>query len=548
MADWQTSGSRTIELTSGGTVDLGLAKLHPSPYNFQIIEKGGKINMPSPLYSNINFWKNFGATGKITRSYENIDPVKPFPLIKYQDTYWGLGLYLIEYSTIPEDYSLMFIKYHYDNNNLVVDHRYGNIAINIYDYASSTLTNWYTLANVQENYNTQGVLSSTTIVLQFPVRYYDDEVKNYKYHSYESIPVGESYSNITSQLFFELEIGGEVLDPNDLPIAPTNSQTGGGGGSLSIHSDPIGIPTLPNISALGTGLLSMYKPTVNQIQALGGYLWSNDILDELDKMWSDPLELIISLGIIPFNVASGGTKTVKLGALSTGVSMSTITNQYIQIDCGTLNLAEYYANALDYSPYTSVSIFCPYCGVVELNIDDVMDSTLQVVYNIDLLSGDFVCVIKITRPNLDSVLYHYSGNCISYIPITSQNTNKLLQMAKTAGGFAAAYGGGAGALASAVAGSAMNTLGAKVTTSRSGSTSGNSGLLDNMKPYLIIERPIQSLAQNYNHFEGYPSNITYSLYELSGFTQIEEVISNTLTCPQMEQDEIINLLKGGVYL
>ena len=95
---------------------------------------------------------------------------------------------------------------------------------------------------------------------------------------------------------------------------------------------------------------------------------------------------------------------------------------------------------------------------------------------------------------------------------------------------------------------ALNVMFSKPNVQRSGSVSSSGGLLGLKKPYLIIERAIQSLPSSYAQNYGYPSNITDYLYNLNGYTEIESVITNNLRCTQVEQDEIINLLKEGVII
>lgn len=67
-------------------------------------------------------------------------------------------------------------------------------------------------------------------------------------------------------------------------------------------------------------------------------------------------------------------------------------------------------------------------------------------------------------------------------------------------------------------------------------------------PYLIVERPRQSLAKGYNTFEGYPSNITSRLGDLSGYTAVESVHLEGINATDSEISEIESLLKGGVIL
>lgn len=334
---------------------------------------------------------------------------------------------------------------------------------------------------------------------------------------------------------------------------PTQGGYGGNTGAFNNDSDTIDFDDAPNLSALGTGLISMFTPTQAQLENLGQALWSEDFIQNVAQLWTDPLSLIISLGIVPMALNKGALTNVKLGGLELGlleavdsVAMYKLDNQYFQVDCGSITLSEYFGNFLDYNPYTQCQIYLPFVGTQHLDIDDVMGSTIHVKYNVDLLSGAFVCQIKCTRENLDSVLYNYNGNLMTPLPITSHNFQGLYSsVIQGLGGIAqVATGnvfGGASTIASA-------TLSNKQTINRSGSISGNTGSLSHMKPYLILNRPIQNIPANYNSLHGYPSNMYQQLGDLSGYTVIDSINVDSLTCTQEEKNEIISLLKNGVYL
>lgn len=351
--------------------------------------------------------------------------------------------------------------------------------------------------------------------------------------------------------FIPLSYQGTKIEFEELETSLSTSNVGGGRGDYSLPTDDIDFGNLPNISALDTGLISIYNPTMLQIRSLARYLWSDNFLDELSKLWRDPIDMIISLGIVPFVPSRGETKTVKIGGLTTDVVMTSVSSQYMIIDCGNVKIPEFFGSALDYNPYTSINLFLPFVGIVPINVDEAMGFTLRIQYYIDVLSGAFSVKVKTQGTNINSVLYHFSGSCLTPLPITASSHAGLYQSVLNiaSGAVTGALSGGAGgAVAGALAQTAKETLTSKTNVARSGSMTGNAGLLDYMKPYFIIERAIQSLPSNYKHFNGYPSNITYVLGQLSGFTKVSSLVSNTLTCPQAEQNEIISLLKAGVYL
>ena len=123
------------------------------------------------------------------------------------------------------------------------------------------------------------------------------------------------------------------------------------------------------------------------------------------------------------------------------------------------------------------------------------------------------------------------------------------------GGGAIAGASGYGAMGAELSGagtaisSAANVATMKVPISRAGDLIGNWGIMDDYRPYLILHRPVQSLARDYNKFKGYPSNITAVLGTLSGYTEVEHInLQGIPNATGEEMVEIKRLLMGGVLL
>jgi hypothetical protein len=357
-------------------------------------------------------------------------------------------------------------------------------------------------------------------------------------------------------------ISANTTNPNDNPNpGEYPSGTGGGKGNYDNTSDSVGIPTLPVISAVNTGMCTMFNPTLAELQALGSWLWKDDAITAIKKTFeTNPLEGIIGLSLTPVSPGSLSSKNVVIGTADSGVSMPVCSSQYAQFDCGFLTLSEYWGTALDYSPFTRAQLYLPYIGMENVDIDDVMSSENHLVYNIDCLTGACVAFLHCTKGELSSVLYSWSGNVNTNIPITGQNWSELVKSilqttatAATAIGTTVATGGAAapaaGAMVGGAIGSAVNTLNsAKPQVQRGGGMSSSMGALAVQTPYFILSRPAQSLPESYNHCMGYPANFSSSLSSLSGYTEMEQVFVSVATATDSEKKEIESLLKGGIIL
>ena len=345
-------------------------------------------------------------------------------------------------------------------------------------------------------------------------------------------------------------------NPDSDPFIPGGeNEHGGGGGDFSDPSEDVTDPAVPDISAVDTGFITLFNPSVSQLNSLASYMWSAGFdLDTFKKMFANPMDCILGLSILPKIVPSGGSRTVMVGNISTGVSMTVAASQYVKFDCGSVNVKRYSNSFLDYAPYTKVSIYLPFIGIHELSVDDVMNKSVHVKYNIDILSG--ACVAFVICGG--TTLYTYTGQCAASVPVTSGDWSNMINgvIGAVGGALKAAVGGAAmgglvgavGAGAASLASSAMDVAGMKPSVEHSGNMGGMGGMMGVKTPFLIITRPQQAIPAQQNKYTGYPAFMTKSLNALEGYTEIEEIHLENIPATEQELTEIYNLLKSGVIM
>ena len=393
----------------------------------------------------------------------------------------------------------------------------------------------YVISNITDKLPQTGLLSAYTFTTYRNIYRYDSSQSPY------------IQSSSTYQFFSDIEPY-TPAPPSTDPYEPGGtSGTGGGTGTFSLASDAIDFPSLPTLSAVSTGLVSIYTPTLAQLNSLANYLWNADptTVEWWKKLVANPLDLILGLSIVPVSVPAGAAQNVKVGLIDTGVSMTKATTQFVTVDCGSIAVDEYWGSALDYSPFTKFSIYLPFIGTRTINTDDIMGKTLHVKYNVDLLSGACTAMIKADT----AVLYQYSGACAISLPLSGETfTNMItstIQLAASIAGTVASGGAAAGITAASAANSVLSM---KPQIERAGGVSGAAGQLGVMTPYLIAEVPRQSVPANYNEFAGYPSNIKATLSDLTGYTEVETIYIKGIAATKTELDEIEALLKEGVII
>ena len=311
---------------------------------------------------------------------------------------------------------------------------------------------------------------------------------------------------------------------------------------------PTPTPDDPGAGAGGSasGLWAVYNPTISELNDLGAYLWTNNIVELLEKFLQNPMDAIISLHRLYATPTTGAAQHIILGYLDSGVSADVVTNQFTSINCGTVNVPEYFEDARDYdAPYTLVEAYLPFIGIVRLRTEDIIGGAVNIVYEVDVYSGACLCKVFVTKLGAKQLLYTYSGNCSMQIPLTGGDRTRLLSGALTGAVAGAAVGGPVGAVAGAVGGAFKG--GASI--DRCGGFSANAACMGIKKPYLIITRKYAYDAGSYNEFYGYPSNVTVSLASCRGYTQVKSVHIETIpVATDNEKTEIESLLKQGVII
>lgn len=325
-------------------------------------------------------------------------------------------------------------------------------------------------------------------------------------------------------------IGNKLDTPN-----PPDTGTG--------NTPPVVLPT-----GSANALYKIYNPTQAEINSFGAWLWSSNFVDQLLKVFNNPMESIIGLHKVYASPIIGGRSNIKVGYLDSGVSSNFVSNQYTKINCGTVNLQEYFGNVFDYSPYTSIELYLPCIGFVQLDVGNIMRSSINITYTVDVLTGACIAEVSVKRDGSGGVLYSYSGNCASQYPLSSGSYMGIVSSVIGVAGSIVGTVASGGSLAPLALGATSGLLNAKTHVQHSGSLSGNSGVMGGKIPYLIITRPQTNMAENYQHLQGIPSNTYAQLSSCHGFVKVKNVNVQNIIAESEELEEIKTLLLDGVII
>lgn len=393
-------------------------------------------------------------------------------------------------------------------------------------------------------------------------------------------------------------------DPDRDDINPPNRE----GDNIPIH--------LNNRFGLFNSFLTMYNLTESELSNFGSALLGNplnyrgnfqkDLSQQLSGTYdvSSILNYIVSVKMYPFSVATlsdtttQATNKVYMGTGEFGIPIGT--------PCRTLtsSISVLYAGSLfvapktpykDFRDYYNTNIVCymPYCGCVELNPMDIMNTTLECYYLIDFLTGDCTALLySIGSNGLNYPVAIANGNIGIDIPLSATNTGQLeavkrMQNAQTAHTVISYINAGIEAIQdvsdiknnfsdvedfngflnlvkplvgdlSTIAGTYFENKANPYGGNRSARSavamplmptgSGATNFMLNNSVYLQIRRGTYSKPKNYAKTMGYPTTYSKQLREVHGLTFCSGVNVSGINCTQEEKEMIRSALEGGTIL
>ena len=264
-----------------------------------------------------------------------------------------------------------------------------------------------------------------------------------------------------------------------------------------IYVDGQTIPTPPPRKDFFT----IYKPTSQNMDTIDNAI----VVDWSSATAQDIMKYFISYKRFRCNVPTDGDTELKAGPVDFNELAPYTTSKTFDIDCGTIEVPELSHTLVDYSPYTQVRIFMPFCGFEYLDVEKVMGHNLHLVYSVDVITGKCLAKIYIDITTPESCYYQFAGTIATDEPFNQGDDYK---------GF----------------GEAISIT-----------------VLGDLQPYLVISTA-KTLEGNLAAYEGYPTAEVIPLYQLDGFVKYDSVIMSGIPsyCTKRELNEIEELLKSGV--
>ena len=392
------------------------------------------------------------------------------------------------------------------------------------------------------------VHKSTYVGTEYDIRgegQYIDRGCNERYSVYDTY----TQNDVTT---FEKNVPHDTIENE--PDSDTQDRGGGSDGTGTGKpptGDNISLPDIPSKNIVGTGLLHAYVLSNEQISAFSEWLWQDNIMEYLSKLFTtNPLDSIISTSLMPYTPTTSGTSAIKLGSQVCGTVTNAlqVTSQFQKFDFTYSGLsAHMWGNALDYSQGTTIYLYVPFVGLVPLDTNKAVFTKLTLRYIIDNITGQGVVSLLSEKnsANFDSgrnsiVLDSWSFNCKSTIALTRQDMSSIISSAMS--GITSLMSGN-------VVGVANSVMNARPNSERSGTFNTSSAYMGMRRPYIVYSFSNAVIPSGGYGYIGRPQYSVKKISTCSGFIKCKSPnISFSNTPTETEKTEIYNMLKEGVIV
>lgn len=249
------------------------------------------------------------------------------------------------------------------------------------------------------------------------------------------------------------------------------------------------------------GFISIYVPTSDEITTALAERYQS-ITDSYGYFayLIDCGEYITSLMKLYVDVPKTTNKqTIMLGSYQTKASAYLATNDKFTVSCGSVSIVGLRENAIDYNN-TQIEIYLPFVGMQSIEPFKIMDKTITLEYEINVITGDCLANIIIDGEIVDC----FNGNCGFNVPYIVGESDKV-----------------------------------------TGSLTSNASYLYGFTPFIRVYTPNVS---NDNYVFGNNSSKTDLIGNFEGYTEFESVILENINATTNELENIESILKDGVIL
>lgn len=246
--------------------------------------------------------------------------------------------------------------------------------------------------------------------------------------------------------------------------------------------------------------VTAYLPSDADIKALQNAIWMSTNGDV-----ANVYAYVVRYHQIFDTLTADAVQDMKLGNYSLSRNVGYLkSNTYIK-DMGSVKIDEHFKSADDYKS-TTIKLYIPLYGYIDLSPSDVMGHTIYLQYNYEIMDGKALAIVYSDFIDPKTVVTQVSCNFAIEEPIGSNVTSY----------YANSYW--------------------QILTAQ----------LGELKPYILISR--KTPASDIINEQGQRIQKKVKVSDCSGYTKFDTIFINNISATSDEKNKIINYLKSGVLV
>lgn len=312
------------------------------------------------------------------------------------------------------------------------------------------------------------------------------------------------------------------------------------------------------------GRSCVYNPTTTQ--DFLRWICDNTVdIANWSRLFANPVDVITGISLYNLDIPARDTAHVSYNSetnilgVATNIPNYSILGGYNNIvDGGTLHLTAYYGNYADFTSMT-YQMYVPFAGFVTLRACDVVNRTLHLYYAVDFATGAAVAFVN----SDDRLIYTTPCTVAGKIPISTSDKNS--QMINNTLSVLGGLGGLLGGIASGNVGGGVGSLFSGLGGLQFQTNYANKGSVSAVNMYKLIPAFVERtrydlflpsndsnyISAKYQNIAGAPStqfDTLLNCVDAGGFVQSDVVYITSQTATETEKQQIIDLIKSGIYL
>lgn len=168
--------------------------------------------------------------------------------------------------------------------------------------------------------------------------------------------------------------------------------------------------------SLRYGFISIFNPTAVEANELAQKRFMKLTSQGIEDL--DLSKYIVEYRKLYVDIPSTYKEIVYFGKYTTKIACNVVSVNFIEVDCGELQIEEINHNSIDYAN-TDITCYLPFIGSITLDPNQIFNHNIKLIYRVNPLNGDCVAIIESDSKQIAV----NTGNVSFSIPVNYNNGN-----------------------------------------------------------------------------------------------------------------------------